>query len=107
MLWLNLEACNQLLGISGEEGPDATASRITESPKVVDSIRQALQEHNRKNPGSSTRIERFLLLTEPPSIDAHEVTENGYVNQRVALERRKDAVELLYYAESQHGVYVV
>lgn len=46
--------------------------------------------------GSSERIERFALLEEAPSIDAHEVSDKGTVNQRVALARRAADVERLY-----------
>ena len=43
------------------------------------------------NPASSTRVERVMLLAEPPSLDANEITDKGYVNQRAALERRARA----------------
>jgi feruloyl-CoA synthase len=46
--------------------------------------------------GSSARIERLLILPEPPSLDAGEITDKGYVNQRQVLERRAEDVELLY-----------
>src|SRR5262249_17431474 len=37
---------------------------------------------------SSTRIARVLVMTEPPSIDAGEITDKGYINQRAVRERR-------------------
>jgi feruloyl-CoA synthase len=46
--------------------------------------------------GSSTRPARLLILTEPPSIDANEITDKGYLNQRAVLERRAALVERLY-----------
>jgi feruloyl-CoA synthase len=46
--------------------------------------------------GSSERIERLLLLEEPPSADQHEVSDKGTINQRVALTRRSADVEKLY-----------
>jgi feruloyl-CoA synthase len=39
---------------------------------------------------------RLLILTEPPSIDANEITDKGYMNQRAVLERRAALVERLY-----------
>ncbi len=46
--------------------------------------------------GSSQRVERLLLLAEPPSLDAGEVTDKGYVNQRAVRERRAaDVARLL------------
>ncbi|MGG7383169.1 hypothetical protein ACQ7B2_32045, partial [Escherichia coli] len=49
--------------------------------------------------GSAGRIERLLLLSEPPSLDAGEITDKGYINQRACLHRRVGAVTLLYGVE--------
>jgi feruloyl-CoA synthase len=46
--------------------------------------------------GSSTYPARLLVMTEPPSIDANEITDKGYMNQRAMLERRAALVEKLY-----------
>ena len=46
--------------------------------------------------GSSMAPRRLLLMTEPPSIDANEITDKGYMNQRAVLERRAALVEKLY-----------
>jgi feruloyl-CoA synthase len=46
--------------------------------------------------GSSNRIARALLLEEPPSLDAGEMTDKGSINQRAVLARRKDLVDELY-----------
>ena len=42
------------------------------------------------------RIARALLLAEPPSLDANEITDKGYVNQRAARERRSAHITTLY-----------
>ncbi len=39
---------------------------------------------------------RALVMTEPPSPDAGEITDKGYLNQRAVLERRAALVETLY-----------
>jgi feruloyl-CoA synthase len=46
--------------------------------------------------GSAGRIERLVLLAEPPSLDAGEITDKGYINQRAVLERRADVVQRLF-----------
>ena len=46
--------------------------------------------------GSSTYATRAIVLEEPPSIDAGEITDKGYINQRAVLERRAAIVERLY-----------
>jgi feruloyl-CoA synthase len=46
--------------------------------------------------GSSTRVARALMLDEPPSIDAGEITDKGTINQRAVLRHRVPLVEELY-----------
>jgi len=46
--------------------------------------------------GSAGRIERLLLLETPPNLDAGEITDKGYLNQRRALECRAADVARLY-----------
>ncbi len=46
--------------------------------------------------GSSNRVERIVLLAEPPSLDAGEITDKGSINQRAVLERRAGLVAELY-----------
>jgi feruloyl-CoA synthase len=46
--------------------------------------------------GSSNRIARALVLDEPPSLDAGEMTDKGSINQRAVLARRSQLVEELY-----------
>src|SRR6266581_4242805 len=46
--------------------------------------------------GTSTHPVRALVMAEPPSIDANEITDKGYINQRAVLERRAALVEELH-----------
>ena len=46
--------------------------------------------------GVTERVERLILLDEPPRADAHEVSDKGTINQRVALARRAADVDRLY-----------
>jgi feruloyl-CoA synthase len=64
-------------------------------PRLRERITDALRRLN-AGAGSASRIERLLLLDEPPDLDAGEITDKGYVNQRRVLERRADAVAHLY-----------
>ncbi|HEY4060030.1 MAG TPA: feruloyl-CoA synthase [Kofleriaceae bacterium] len=45
---------------------------------------------------SSQRVCRALVLTEAASIDAGEITDKGYLNQRALLDRRATDVERVY-----------
>jgi feruloyl-CoA synthase len=42
------------------------------------------------------RIDRLLLLAEPPSVDHREMTDKGSINQSAVLTRRAAVVEALY-----------
>jgi feruloyl-CoA synthase len=55
-----------------------------------------MAQWNEAHPGSSERIARVLLLPDQPSIDANEITDKGYVNQRAATASRAREVALLY-----------
>jgi feruloyl-CoA synthase len=46
-------------------------------------------------------------MTEPPSIDAGEITDEGSINQRAVLERRAMLVEKLYNAAEDPDVIVI
>jgi feruloyl-CoA synthase len=54
--------------------------------------------------GSSNRISRAMVLEEPPSLDAGEMTDKGSINQRAVLSRRKRLVEELYKTPPPAGV---
>jgi feruloyl-CoA synthase len=56
----------------------------------------ALKNLANEKSGTSTCPTRLLVMTEPPSIDANEITDKGYMNQRAVLERRAALVEKLY-----------
>jgi len=92
LAWPNLHACRQMLGNS-----DASFEDVVKHPAVIACLKQGIEAHNRAcGEASSRRIARAMLLVEPPSIDGHELTDKGYINQRAGLERRAHLVERLY-----------
>ncbi|MFL5296481.1 MAG: AMP-binding protein [Phenylobacterium sp.] len=104
--------------IAGQDKPFA-AALIWPSPamlptlgddpigKLAELLRERIAEFNRTAGGSSRRIGRFVILTEPPSIDSGEITDKGYVNQRATLEHRDGLVKALYANPPGPGVVVV
>ena len=72
------------------------ASRELSPDSLRQTLRQALASLAAEPGGSSTHPVRLLVATEPPSIDANEITDKGYLNQRAILERRAALVERLY-----------
>ncbi|NQW10630.1 MAG: feruloyl-CoA synthase [Alphaproteobacteria bacterium] len=67
-----------------------------DAQRIVATVRAGLARHNTRYPGSSTRIARALILDEPPRLDADEITDKGYLNQRAVLSRRTEAVARLF-----------
>ena len=59
-------------------------------------LQTALGKLAAESTGTSTAPVRLLVLDEPPSIDANEITDKGYINQRAVLERRAAVVERLH-----------
>lgn len=59
-------------------------------------IARRLGERDRHGLGSATRVARALVLADPPSIAAGEITAKGNLNFRAVLARRADLVARLY-----------
>jgi feruloyl-CoA synthase len=70
-------------------------------------LKAQIGDFNRGAGGSSRRIARFVVLTQPPSLDGGEITDKGYVNQRATLERRAALVAGIYADPPAPGVVVV
>jgi feruloyl-CoA synthase len=104
--------------IAGQDKPYATAliwpspaalPTLGDNPleKLTQVLKTRIAEFNATAGGSSRRIARFAIMLEPPSIDAGEITDKGYVNQRATLERRDALVKALYANPPGPGVVEV
>jgi feruloyl-CoA synthase len=93
LVFPDIEACRGLCAALAT-GSDAAA--ILRHEGVRTRFAELLRDFARAAKGSSTRIERLILLDEPPSIDANEITDKGSINQRAVLTRRAVVVEALY-----------
>jgi feruloyl-CoA synthase len=91
LAWLNQVGCQHLVGRD-----DLSVAELARHPVVRDHVRRALARWNEAHPGSSERIARALLLPDLPSIDANEITDKGYVNQRAAIASRQREIALVY-----------
>jgi feruloyl-CoA synthase len=59
-------------------------------------LRAALQAIRADGGGSSQAPTRALVLADAPSMAAGEITDKGYINQRLTLQRRAADVDALY-----------
>jgi len=98
LAWLNASEARKLLG----EDPPADADLVSH-PGLHEFLARALAEHN-DDAGSSARVERLLVMARPAELDAGEITDKGYVNQRKVLARRAALVEMLYAEPAPPGV---
>jgi feruloyl-CoA synthase len=79
-----------------QAAPQALAERIAD---VLRTLRD-------EGAGSSQCPTRALVLSEPPSLDAGEITDKGYINQRAVLTRRAAEVARLH-AGAHHDLQVI
>ncbi len=100
LAFLNPAACREICGADCQ-------GDIAHHPALHGHFRAAFEAFNRHNAGSSRRIARILLMTEPPSIDGNEITDKGYINQRAVLERRAALVERLHSGNGHPDVVVL
>jgi feruloyl-CoA synthase len=101
LVFPNAGACRALCGGSAEP-----IEALLGRDEVRSALRESFARYNAEHPAGSQRIGRLLLVAEPPSIDAGEITDKGYLNQRAVLERRAALVDRLY-AERDGDVLVL
>ena len=99
--WLNAAGCKQ---VTGEDGDLAFYAR---HPKVHEHLHKAFVQWNKVHTGATMRIARVLLLPDMPSIDRNEITDKGYINQRVALECRCADVQRLFDGKAEPDIVAV
>jgi feruloyl-CoA synthase len=85
-----------LRALTCDLGSSATVAERLADLRVRQVVAAGLAQHNAQVQGSSRRIARCLLLGEPASIDAGEITDKGYLNQRAVLSARAALVARLY-----------
>jgi feruloyl-CoA synthase len=102
LAWLNAAGAARIAGVE----PTAPLAELSQHPKVREHVAAALKKWNAAQTGLSTKIARAILLPDVPSIDANEITDKGYINQRAALERRAAEVDRLFAAAPDSAVIV-
>jgi feruloyl-CoA synthase len=93
LLFPNLPLCRAL---SPDLAPEVPARTVLGDSRVVAIFRDALEALAAESTGASTFVARALILEESPSMDTHEVTDKGSLNQRAVLDHRAARVAELY-----------
>lgn len=92
LVFPNLAACRDLAGLAA----DTDAATVVAHPLVFEAFSRVFGTLASLGTGSSTAAARALVLAEPPSLDAREITDKGSLNQKAVLQRRAADVETLY-----------
>ena len=90
MAWPRLAETAALAGLAAT----TPIADLAGHPAVSAHLRDRLAAYNAAAGGSSKRVARLMLLTEPPVGD--EVADKGYINQRATQVRRAHLVARLY-----------
>ena len=96
----DLRACASTLQLS--EVP--SHAQLAAHPSMLKLLQERLHTHASNQRGSSTRVERVMLLSSAPSLDRGEITDKGSINQRAVLGNRVEDVAAMYRNESPPGV---
>ena len=90
------------------QGVAATLGGNTDvaGPALRAALAERLVRFNEGQSGSGSHIRRAFVLTEPPSANAHEISDKGTINRRTLLDRRRDIVENVY-AETPDAAVIV
>jgi feruloyl-CoA synthase len=76
-------------GLAGTDG-------VIVDPRLQQALAERLRLVNAEATGSSRRIARALVLSEPPSVAGHEITDKGSLNVANVLKRRAALLDRLY-----------
>jgi feruloyl-CoA synthase len=77
---------------------DVPLPEVLRHQAVREHVRLGLAALHGLGGGSSTYAQRALLMSEPLSVDAGEITDKGYINQGAVLRNRARLVDRLYAA---------
>jgi feruloyl-CoA synthase len=69
---------------------------LPDDARLRSGLAQKLAAFNLARQGSADTIAKLLILKDPPSGEAGEITDKRSINQRLALERRASDVAALY-----------
>src|SRR5690625_1001269 len=98
---------DKLWALAGSSASQYSADQLTLIPAVRQTLLKALKQMQAENRASSRHVARLLLLDTPPCRESGELTDKGYLNQRIALTKRADQVTRLYVNAQDPAVICV
>jgi feruloyl-CoA synthase len=99
-----IDACRTL---APDLPADTPPEKLLADTRVAEEFRDRMNSFAKSATGGSNRVCRAILLAEPPSLDAGEMTDKGSINQRAVLGRRVAEVEDLYSSSPSARVLTI
>jgi feruloyl-CoA synthase len=104
LVFPDVENCRALCP---ELSAKASVQEVLAHPAIRAKIKLLLRSLAQGATGSSNRIVRAILMSEPPSIDTGEMTDKGSINQRAVLKNRAALVAELYASPPPPAVIAI
>lgn len=89
LIFPHLDACRTQFGI------DISGDGLLADPSILSAFHERIENYNSEHTASSMRVDKFAVLAEPPSMQDHEITEKGSINQRAVIKKREALVKQL------------
>jgi feruloyl-CoA synthase len=102
LVFPNVHLCRELGAAAG----DAPLREVLSHPAVVARFGDVFNTLAAQSTGSSTFVARAIVLEDPPSMDAREITDKGSINQKAVLASRAAIVDELYSAPPSPRVLI-
>jgi feruloyl-CoA synthase len=97
LIFPNVDECRRLCG-SSSAGP---VDQLLLHPQIRSHVAAGLASLRADGGGTSSYATRALLVSAPPSLDAGEITDKGYINQRAVLARRATCLARLHETDAE------
>jgi len=97
LIFPNVPACRALCPDLPAEGEQTVPlAQVLTDPRVRAKVQAGMRALRDGGSGTSSFATRALMMAEAPTIDANEITDKGYINQRAVLTRRAELVAQLF-----------
>jgi len=89
IFFLNIAYCQELTHCPNE-------TNFYTNAEVISRLDKWLKNFNENQKGSASRIEKYIIASEPLNVKLGEITDKGSVNQNEVLKHRASLVEAIY-----------
>jgi feruloyl-CoA synthase len=102
-----LFAAPALRGLAGEDAHRMSADELAACAQIREVLLTGLTRLAEESPASSQHVNRLIILDSPADLDAGEITDKGYINQRLSLVLRAEQVMRLHADRPDRAVILL